>query len=223
MACEGMQRAPATDVQQALFQPDAWLPEGFRYQEGFLTVDEEQTLLAIIRTLPFQQAQYKEFTARRRVVSYGGRYDFSANELLPADAMPAWLHGLRDRAAGWAGLSPAGVDHALVAEYAPGTPLGWHRDVPDFEAIVGVSLGGSCRMRFRRYPPSKPARAELHLDLAPRSIYTMQREARWNWQHSVSPTKELRYSITFRTRRGNGAAGAVSRRIRRPARDRSAR
>jgi hypothetical protein len=25
--------------------------------------------------------------------------------------------------------------------------------------------------------------------------------ARWRWQHAVSPTKELRYSITFRTRK----------------------
>ena len=69
------------------------------------------------------------------------------------------------------------------------------------EAIVGVSLAGYCRMRFRRYPPAKPGRAEMSLDIAPRSIYTMQGAARWQWQHSVSPTKELRYSITFRTRR----------------------
>jgi hypothetical protein len=24
-------------------------------------------------------------------------------------------------------------------------------------------------------------------------------EARWRWQHAISPTKALRYSITFRT------------------------
>jgi alkylated DNA repair dioxygenase AlkB len=184
-----------------LFEPQPTLPRGLRYEENFLTDTDERALLDIIRSLPFQQAQYKEFTARRRVVSYGGRYDFSANELVPADPMPDWLHPLRLRASAWAGLPASAIDHALVAEYAPGTPLGWHRDVPDFEAIVGISLAGSCRMRFRRYPPSKPGRAEFHIDLAPRSIYTMQEAARWGWQHSVSPTKELRYSITFRTRR----------------------
>jgi alkylated DNA repair dioxygenase AlkB len=26
-------------------------------------------------------------------------------------------------------------------------------------------------------------------------------EARWKWQHSIPPTKEERYSITFRTLR----------------------
>jgi alkylated DNA repair dioxygenase AlkB len=184
-----------------LFGAAPELPDGLRYAEGFLDQNEEATILRSIRGLPLEAAQYKQFTARRRIVSYGGRYDFSSNELLVAGPIPEWLLPLRDRAAAWAGLDGGGIEHALIAEYAPGTPLGWHRDVPDFEAIVGVSLGGWCRMRFRRYPPQRPARAEISLDLAPRSIYTMQGNARWGWQHAVSPTKELRYSITFRTRR----------------------
>jgi alkylated DNA repair dioxygenase AlkB len=199
-------------VQQDLFGAGPQLPEGLRYDEGFLSVEEEASLLAHIHGLPLYEAQYKEYTARRRVASFGGRYDYSSNELLPAGAIPEWLMPLRARAAGWAGLRADDINHALVSEYAPGTPLGWHRDVPDFEAIVGVSLGGFCRMRFRRYPPQKPARAEFHIDLAPRSIYTMQGMARWGWQHSVSPTKELRYSITFRTlRRRTTTAAAATR------------
>ena len=31
------------------------------------------------------------------------------------------------------------------------------------------------------------------------SIYLLRGAARWNWQHSVAPTKALRYSITLRT------------------------
>jgi alkylated DNA repair dioxygenase AlkB len=182
-----------------------FLPEGLVYEENFLTPREEADLLDAIRALPLQEAQYKQFTARRRIASFGGRYDFSANELQAAPPIPEWLYGLRDRAAAWAGLRGAEIDHALVSEYAPGTPLGWHRDVPDFEAIVGVSLAGSARMRFRRYPPPKPGRAELTLELAPRSIYTLQGSARWKWQHAISPTTELRYSITFRTRRATRA------------------
>ena len=87
-------------------------------------------------------------------------------------------------------------DEFLAAVYADED---WLR--AEFDAIVGVSLLGHCRMRFRRYPPAKPGRTELYLDLAPRSIYAMQGRARWAWQHSVSPTRELRYSITFRSRR----------------------
>ena len=34
-----------------------------------------------------------------------------------------------------------------------------------------------------------------------RSAYVLKGEARWDWQHAIAPTRELRYSITFRTRR----------------------
>src|SRR6185369_17974108 len=76
-----------------------------------------------------------------------------------------------------------------------------HRDVPDFELIVGVSLAGPSRMRLRSYPPKKGRSVQtLSIDLEPRSAYFMGGEARWGWQHSIPPTKNLRYSITFRTR-----------------------
>lgn len=176
-------------------------PDGFDYAEEFLTPNEERQLIHIVQALPLEAAAYKEYTARRRVVSFGGRFDYSKNVLLDAPPIPEWLLPLRDRAAGWAHLPPADIQHALVAEYSPGTPLGWHRDVPDFEAVVGISLAGWATLRFRRYPPAKPGRTELSVDLAPRSIYTMQNAARWKWQHSVPPTKSLRYSITFRTPR----------------------
>jgi alkylated DNA repair dioxygenase AlkB len=189
-------------VQPALFEVGDQWPEGWRYEAGFLSAAEEDSLLGAIASLPLQQAEYKQFVARRRVVSYGGRYDFAAQHLREAPPIPEWLYPLRDRAAVWAGLKGDRIAHALISEYAPGTPLGWHRDVPEFEAIIGVSLLGSARMRFRRYPPRTPGRAECYVDLDRRSIYTLQGAARWGWQHSVSPTKELRYSITFRTRRG---------------------
>lgn len=162
---------------------------------------EEGALLDLVRKLPFEKAAYKEWRARRRIVAYGGRYDFSRNELLPGPPMPAFLDGLRERVARWSGIDQRRLTHAMVAEYSPGTPLGWHRDVPQFEDVVGVSLLGHARMRFRHYPPAEGERASFALDLAPRSIYAIRGKARWEWQHAVSPTKELRYSITFRTRR----------------------
>ena len=179
--------------------PPQELPPGMRYAAEFLSVADEQSLLEHIRALPLKNAEYLQYTARRRVVSYGGKYDFAHQQLNEAPPIPDWLQPMKVRAARWADLDPDRIAQALVAEYAPGTPLGWHRDVPDFEAIVGISLAGEGTMRLRRYPPVKPARAELKLIAAPRSIYTLQGDARWKWQHAVSPTKELRYSITFRT------------------------
>jgi alkylated DNA repair dioxygenase AlkB len=194
----------ATRAQQpGLFAEQPALPEGFVYQPEFLTREEEAALLEIIRELPFTEAQYKQFTARRRTVSYGGRYDYTRNKLDPAAPIPEFLMPLREKVARWVSLPAESFVHGLINEYQPGTPLGWHRDVPDFEVIVGVSLGGHARMRLRPYRPGEKQRREdvIPLELEPRSAYVMRGNARWGWQHCVSPTKELRYSITFRTAR----------------------
>lgn len=176
-------------------------PDGWRYQDHFLTSADEQTLLHAFSALPFQSARYKEWTAKRRLVSYGGRYDFASNMLEDAEPVPEFLLAVRAQAARWAGLEPDRFTHASVAEYAPGTQLGWHRDVPDFETVIGISVLGHARMRFRPYPPRRGQRAVLGADLAPRSIYVMTGAVRWAWQHAISPTSALRYSITFRSLR----------------------
>jgi len=182
--------------------PPANLPEGLAYEADFLSRDEEQGLIALIRTLPLHAAKYKEYTARRRVASFGGSVDFDANKLLPAQPLIADLHPLRARVARWAGVDPEALRHVLVAEYAPGTPLGWHRDVPDHEEVFGVSLGSTAVLRLRPYPPVAPRRADVvRLRAAPRSIYALRGPARWAWQHSVAPVDELRWSITLRTAR----------------------
>ncbi|ANH68033.1 alpha-ketoglutarate-dependent dioxygenase AlkB [Mitsuaria sp. 7] len=181
------------------------LPEGMAYRSGFLSPDEEGALIALIRSLPLEAAQYKEYTARRRVVSYGGSFDYDTNRLRPAQSLIEELQPLRQRVAEWAGIAPEALVHALVAEYSPGTPLGWHRDVPDFEEIFGVSLGASAMLRFRPYPPNAPngpKRADvIKVSVEPRSIYALRGPSRWAWQHSVAPVERLRRSITFRTAR----------------------
>jgi alkylated DNA repair dioxygenase AlkB len=190
-------------MQAELFATVARLPEGFVYQPEFLSAAEETGLLEVIASLPFEEAKYKQYTAKRRTVSYGSQYDFAANRMLDAPPLPSFLFPLRSRIAAWTGLDPERFVHALVSEYRPGVPLGWHRDVPYFDLITGVSLAGHCRMRLRPYRPEGGHRREevRVLELAPGSAYIMREAARWGWQHSVAPTKELRYSITLRTAR----------------------
>jgi alkylated DNA repair dioxygenase AlkB len=178
------------------------LPDGLVYEDGFLSAPEEAALIELIARLPLQEARYKSYTARRRVVSYGGRFDYDANELLPSGALIEELHPLRARVAQWAGVAPDALAHVLVAEYLPGTPLGWHRDVPDFEDVYGVSLGSTALLRLRPYPPVRPRREDIiKLPVQPRSIYALRGTARWGWQHSVAPVDAARWSITFRTMR----------------------
>lgn len=178
------------------------LPEGMQYRLDFITPTEESELLAFIRELPLTEAKYHQYTARRRTFSFGASYDFSQQRTTPAPELPESLQWLRERAAQWAGVPPDEFVQALIAEYQIGTPLGWHRDVPDYEVIVGISLAGSARLRMRPYPWSAERKREIiAIPLAPRSAYILRGVARWGWQHQVPPTKELRYSITLRSAR----------------------
>jgi len=191
------------DPQHDLFgRPAPFLPEGFEFREDFISAADEAALLATIAELPLHEAIYKGYTARRRVASYGSRYDFDDNRLLPAEPIPDFLLPLREQAARWVGIEADAFASALVAEYRPGTPLGWHRDVPEHELVFGLSLASTARMRLRPYPPVHPKKADvIGLELPPRSAYVLGGAARWGWQHSIAPTPALRYSITLRTRR----------------------
>ena len=193
---------PAAHQPDLFGAPPPALPDGMRHEDAFLSPAEEAALVAIIERLPLAPMKYRQYEALRRVVSYGGEYDFSAQRLAQAQPLADWMEPLRARAAAWIGAAPADFTQALVAEYRPGTPLGWHRDVPDFEDVVGISLLNEAQLRFRPYPhvPGRKA-AVLKVALAPRSIYLLRGPARWAWQHSVAPTQLLRYSITLRTAR----------------------
>src|SRR6476661_1388888 len=154
-------------TQADLFGDTLDLPQGFVYAREVVTRDEEASLLATIAALPLQEAKYKEYTARRRTVSYGGKFDYTNNVLRPTDPIPEFLLPLRDKMARWVGVPAEDFVHGLVSEYRPGTPLGWHRDVPDFEVIVGVSLLATARMKLRPYKPGERnlAKDVITLDL----------------------------------------------------------
>lgn len=173
------------------------LPDGMRYAPGLVTEDEERALAERIAALPFAPFAFRGFEGLRRVVSFGWRYDFEAGRAEAADLIPAWLLPLRERAARFAGLDAEALAQVLVTEYAPGAPIGWHRDRPVFGEVVGVSLLAPCSFRLRRETPSGWARRTLTLE--PRSAYHLTGEARTAWEHSIPPVTRLRYSITFRT------------------------
>jgi alkylated DNA repair dioxygenase AlkB len=174
-------------------------PPGLRYVPDFVSEDGERALVSAIETLPFEAVVMRGVVARRTVVHYGRRYGYEPWSLEPAPEPPAFLGSLRERAAVLARIPPEAFAEVLVTRYPPGAPIGWHRDAPYFgPAVVGVSLIGDAVMRFRR---TAAGRASFRLALAPRSAYVLAGAARATWQHSVSPVKTLRYSVTFRTLR----------------------
>jgi alkylated DNA repair protein (DNA oxidative demethylase) len=174
-------------------------PAGFSYEPAFVLPDEERDLVEHIRALEFSDVRMRGVTARRRVRQFGWRYSFDTYRLTEAPPIPPFLEPLQRRAAALVRVNADTLSEALITEYRPGATIGWHRDAPMFGIVVGISLLSSCTFRFRRGPGTgdKP----LSIVLAPRSVYVLDGEARRNWQHSIPATKELRYSVTFRTLR----------------------
>lgn len=188
-------------MQSTLFELDT-LPEGFIYQPDFLSDAEESELLRIVEGLDFAPFLFQGYTAKRRIVEYGFEYDFGTRKAAAARSIPDFLLPVRERAAVFAGIEPKQIVEAVVTEYPPGAPIGWHRDVPQFKVVIGLSLASSCRMRLKPY---KAGRKIVSIILEPRSIYVMRGAARWDFQHSIPGVDKLRYSITFRTLRAKKA------------------
>jgi len=192
-----MTRPSAAADQIELFAAAPTLPAGFAYGDDVITAAEEAVLAEQIAELPFKPFEFRGYLGNRRVVSFGVRYDYSARVLQAAPPLPDFLLPLRDRAAAFAGIEPADIVHALINEYAPDAGIGWHRDRPAFADVIAVSLLAPCTLRLRRKDGAGWQRATQRV--LPRSAYLLRGPVRHDWEHSIPPLDELRYSVTFRT------------------------
>ena len=202
------------DGEPGLFDLKPSLPDGFAYRTDLVTPDEERALVGRFAALPFRAFEFQGFLGKRRVVSYGWRYDFNLMKAERTEDIPDFLLGLRERAAAFAGLAPAAFQQVLLTEYAPGAGIGWHKDRSVFGEVVGISLLSPCLFRLRRKAGAAkagPGRAgagkagaweRAALMLGPRSAYLLSGPARAEWEHSIPPVESLRYSVTFRNFKG---------------------
>jgi hypothetical protein len=174
----------------------AGLP-GLSQTDEIVTPGEERNLIASIDAVELSPFRFHGWFGKRLTASYGWRYDFDLASLDPAENIPDWLLPVREKAAQLARIEPDEFVQALLIRYDPGAGIGWHRDRPVFEHVVGISLGAPATMRFRRRRPGGFDRASAFL--APRSIYHLTGEARHEWEHSIAEMEVTRWSITFRS------------------------
>ena len=192
-------------VEVDLFDTCVGLPEGLRYRAQLLAADEETTLVSMLEGLPFRAFEFQGFLGKRRVVSFGWRYDFNGGGLQMTQAIPAFLLPVRERAAAFARLPASSLAQVLLTEYRPGAAIGWHKDRAVFGDVVGISLLSAATLRMRCKSGRGWRRALLNLQ--PRSAYLLRRSVRTHWEHSIPAVERLRYSITFRTLIGRAAVG----------------
>jgi DNA oxidative demethylase len=174
-------------------------PPGFVYRPEFVSEMEERDLAHALNRLEFSEVKMRGAVARRRTAHFGWLYGYETWRIEPGPPIPEFLLPLRGRVGELAGVAPDALVEVLITEYQPGAGIGWHRDAPMFGVVAGVSLLGACRFRFER--GKDEGRETRAVTLAPRSAYLLEGEAREVWRHSIPPTKEPRYSVTFRTLR----------------------
>jgi alkylated DNA repair dioxygenase AlkB len=191
------------------------LPNGLVYRPDFITLDEEETILHYLENMPLYHGEYtirsigETITTKRRYAGFGWK----------DGRLPRWLTPLQGKVAKWLDVPRESLGNALINEYLPGMGMGFHRDEGNIQHVIGISLGGWAVMRFRPYGWDNPANiispkrsasqsvgrnpeGIFSLEVERRSVYIMQKEVHYQWQHSVMPVKVKRYSITFRTGRG---------------------
>ncbi len=180
--------------QLSLFPEKKKVPTGFTYYPNFITSEEEQELLTIIKDLSFSSFEMHGVEAKRKIIHYGMKYDFLNRSASSIGPIPEWLWDLKNRSEVLLGKV---IPQALVTSYPIGSAIGWHHDAPSFESLLGISLLNSCRFQLRRGEMRHWEKYEINLEA--RSAYVVRDEARWQWQHHIPPVKDQRYSITFRT------------------------
>jgi len=171
-------------------------PEGFRDAPNVIPADMQADLVGLIGRMPLTPFDFHGYEGKRRVTSFGWKFDVDTQRLFQADPIPDELLPVRDIAAGFAGMQSDELQQVLVTEYARGAPIGWHKDKAVFGRVVGLSLLSTCTFRLRRRSGSNWERFSTSAD--PGSAYLLSGAARHEWEHSIPPVERLRYSVTFR-------------------------
>ncbi|CAN5501457.1 alpha-ketoglutarate-dependent dioxygenase AlkB [soil metagenome] len=170
---------------------------GLSARENFLSASEEADLIQRIDAQQLTPFKFQGWLGKRLTSSFGFHYDFERGQFGATDPIPDWLTPIKTRAAAFVGLPDDALVQALLIRYDPGAGIGWHKDRPVFEHVVGISLGVPATMRFRRRRDGGFDRATA--PLAPRSIYHLTGKARHDWEHSIAEMEQTRWSITFRS------------------------
>ena len=185
-----------------LFPIDPDFPEGFSYVRDFISAEEEKYLLQTISKIELHPMLFQGYEAKRKVASFGHEWSFEKRILSKGREIPHAFDALIEKVSKQLLIAPDAFVELLVTEYPAGAVLSWHRDAPPFDLIAGLSLLSDCTFRLPPHEKAKQNRnALISFPVLRRSLYSMKGPARTDWQHSIAPVSQTRYSITLRTLR----------------------
>ena len=185
-----------------LFPIEPNFPEGFSYSPDFISEEEESFLLEEIKKIELHNFNFQGYTTNRKTASFGFDYSFDNRKLTKGKDIPSAFNSLIEKVAKHISTTADKIAELLIIEYPIGAVINWHRDAPPFDVIIGISLLSDCKFRLRPQDKLKQSRASIiSFPVKRRSLYIMEGSSRSEWQHSIAPVKEIRYSITLRTLR----------------------
>src|ERR1700748_96153 len=97
---------------------------------------QEQRLIKHFQELEFKPFEFHGYLGKRRIVSFGWRYDYATERLAKAGAVPPFLLLFPERAAEVASVAAEDLPQALITEYQAGAGIGWHRDKAAFGEVL---------------------------------------------------------------------------------------
>ena len=163
---------------------------------NILTQDEISRLEHRVKSMDIAHYQHGEWEANRQVAHYSCP-SHPAYACHARHDIEPWMLGVRNRIVKAAGRPPQDFIQFSVSVYPPGAGIGWHRDMPPFTRIIGVSIGHPTYMRFRQKDQhNKWRRRQIPLD--PGTVYAITGPARSEWEHSIAPVTHWRASFTTR-------------------------
>jgi alkylated DNA repair dioxygenase AlkB len=185
-----------------LFPVGPVFPEGFVYVPDFLSEEEEKNLCTEISKVELHTFIFQGYEAKRKVASFGYDYSFDQKKLSKGKEIPSAFDPLVEKVSQHVAIEKKYFSELLITEYPVGSVINWHRDAFPFDCIAGISLMTDCTFRLRPQDKAKQGRNNIiSFPVKRRSLYIMQGPSRTDWQHSISPVKNVRYSITLRTLR----------------------
>ena len=186
-------------------------PKHFYYFPDLIPEILEEEILTYFMNHPEEQKSV--YGEARQVRQYGYEYNYSrrgVGEKLPE--FPTCISKLlalipdTDIHTGETSSDDEGeyFDQCICNRYMPGEGIGKHTDHRSFGNVIACfTLQSGIEMEFER-------RGEVFKKyVAPRSLYVMRGECRWNWTHRIRPRKSdvvdgkrvprsIRWSVTFR-------------------------
>ena len=185
----------ATKLYDRLVSPPVTFPTipGLFLFPDFISDKEEKNLLTKI------DEQEWCLDLKRRTQHYGFKYDYTKkriNDSMRAQDIPEWMHPIQKLVTPLFDKEP---DQIIVNEYEPGQGISPHVDcVPCFGPVIAsLTLQSPTLMDLRvRYS----RKTDFTIQLTPRSLLLLEREARFDFAHSIPRQEDTRrVSVTFRT------------------------